>query len=1151
MANDQSDMIQRLAAASANFGYLLSLEPLLVRYAAGAELHVFTDPNVALYKMRQFAEVLVQRLAVEGGQQVNPRTDLATLIEALYQGQLLPGDVYHLFERIRRSGNRAVHRHLDDQREALTCLHACFQLGVWFHQTLGEPSSARPDSFIPPARPADFASDEVAELRRDLEQLRDDLVRARSASRAAADQAHSEAEARQQAEAIVTQTRDDLQAAFELALETEQALNRAQEEYNARLADLEAAREGLTAAERNDVVQRAVRASRRVRLSEAQTRAVIDEQLRAAGWEVDSERLRHGLGARPVAGRNMAIAEWPTSSGPADYVLFCGLTPVGAVEAKAESRDVSGDLGQARRYSRDFIDFVPQSEVGGPWGEYKLPFLFATNGRPYLEQLRTASGLWFQDVRRPTNLSRPRREWPSPSTLWQSLTHDRREADETIRNDSSFAPRLREYQRDAIAEVERHIADGIRAMLVAMATGTGKTMTCLGFIERMLRNERFNRILFLVDRLALGEQAEEKFKSEIVHGVNTLAQIYDVATIDKPRVDATTRLHIATVQSMVHRLADHDSGQTRLDPDLYDCIVVDECHRGYSLDRAMTPGELEFRSEAEYQSEYRRVLDHFDAVKIGLTATPAAHTVAIFGDPIYTYSYRRAVIDGYLIDHEPPTQIATQLNTFGIHLDRGTEANILDLETGRVELHQLQDELNFEVDDFNRRVITPGFNDAVCRELAQEITPGEDGKSIIFCVNDAHADVVVDSLNRALEELWGEIDGELVMKITSRSDRPHRLIRRFRNERTPQVAVTVDLLTTGVDIPKVDKLVFIRRVRSRILFEQMLGRATRPCPEIGKETFRIYDAVGLYAALEPLTSMQPVIANVSVTAEQLTTELIDADRPEHVQEIAEQLAARLQRRLPKLTAAAAEAFERLTARSPADFINDVIRAGDFDQLVSTFTRLPELAALIERGVVLAPRQAVIDDREDEVITTRRAYGDSVQPAEYLQSFRRLLQEPSGVPWLDVALQAPSDLSRAQLGELLTSLEAHGFTEANLRTAVREVANRDFGAKMIGYILHFGRDLPLVPFEHRVDTAVDAVLSSDIVPWTTVRRNLLKKISAALKTHGYLDRQLLDDGQFRQEFGGFTRLDRAFDGRLDQVLNHLAEQVWANTGVSER
>ncbi|RSM61739.1 hypothetical protein DMH04_53815 [Kibdelosporangium aridum] len=184
--------------------------------------------------------------------------------------------------------------------------------------------------------------------------------------------------------------------------------------------------------------------------------------------------------------------------------------------------------------------------------------------------------------------------------------------------------------------MEKHIADGIRAMLVAMATGTRKTVTCLGFIERMLRNERFNRILFLVDRLALGEQAEEKFKSEIVHGVNTLAQIYDVATIDKPRIDATTRLHIATVQSMVHRLTEHDSGQSRLDPDLYDCIVVDECHRGYSLDRSMTPGELEFRSEAEYQSDYRRVLDHFDVVKIGLTATPAAHTVAIFGAPIYT-----------------------------------------------------------------------------------------------------------------------------------------------------------------------------------------------------------------------------------------------------------------------------------------------------------------------------------------------------------------------------------------------------------------------------------------------------------------------------------------------------------------------------------
>ncbi|WP_290050368.1 type I restriction-modification system endonuclease [Amycolatopsis solani] len=1151
MANDQSDLVQRLAAASANFGYMLPLEPLLVRYGAGAELHVFTDPNVALYKMRQFAEVLVQCLAVESGHQINPRTDLATLIETLYQRQLLPGDVYHLFERIRRSGNRAVHRHLDDQREALTCLHGCFQLGVWFHQTLGQPSSARPESFIPPARPADFTSDEVADLRRDLEKLRDDLVRAWSASQAATDQAHSEAEARQQAEAMVIQTRDDLQVAFDLALETEQALSRAQEEYNARLADLEVAREGLTAAERNDVVQRAIRASGRVRLSEAQTRAVIDEQLRAAGWEVDSERLRHGLGARPVAGKNMAIAEWPTSSGPADYILFCGLTPVGAVEAKAESRDVSGDLGQARRYSRDLSNLEPQSVARGPWGDFKVPFLFATNGRPYLEQLRTASGLWFQDVRRPTNLPRPRREWPSPTTLWQSMALDRSNADEALRNDSSFAPRLREYQREAIAEVEKHIVDGIRAMLVAMATGTGKTVTCLGFVERMLRNERFNRILFLVDRLALGEQAEGKFKSEIVHSVNTLAQIYDVATIDKPQIDAETRLHIATVQSMVHRLADHDSGQARLDPDLYDCIVVDECHRGYSLDRAMTPGELEFRSEAEYQSEYRRVLDHFDAVKIGLTATPAAHTVAIFGDPIYTYPYRRAVIEGYLIDHEPPTQIATQLNTFGIHLDRGTEANILDLETGQVELHQLQDELNFEVDDFNRRVITPGFNDAVCRELAQEITPGEDGKTIIFCVNDAHADLVVDSLNRALEDLWGEIDGELVMKITSRSDRPQRLIRRFRNERTPQVAVTVDLLTTGVDIPKVDKLVFIRRVRSRILFEQMLGRATRPCPEIGKETFRIYDAVGLYAALKPLTSMQPVIANISITAEQLTAELIDADRPEHVQVIAEQLAARLQRRLPRLTAEAAEAFARLTARSPADFIDEVIRAGDFEQLVSAFTRIPELAVLVERGVVLTSRQAVIDERQDEVIASRRDYGNSIQPAEYLQSFRRLLQDLSDVPSLDIALRTPSELSRKQLSELLTALETRGFTEANLRTAVREVTNRDFGAKMIGYVLHFGRGLPLVPFEHRVDAATDAVLSSEVVRWTTMRRNLLKKIAAALKAQGYLDRQLLDDGQFRQEFGGFTRLDRAFDGQLNQVLNHLTEQVWADTGVSER
>ena len=143
-------------------------------------------------------------------------------------------------------------------------------------------------------------------------------------------------------------------------------------------------------------------------------------------------------------------------------------------------------------------------------------------------------------------------------------------------------------------------------------------------------------------------------------------------------MEPETKLHFATVQAMVKRLADSDSGEgEHLPIDQYDCIVIDECHRGYTLDREMSDGELQFRDQADYLCKYRRVLDHFDAVKIGLTATPALHTMEIFGEPVFEYSYREAVVDGWLVDHEPPIRIETELSTKGIRWaagERGADA---------------------------------------------------------------------------------------------------------------------------------------------------------------------------------------------------------------------------------------------------------------------------------------------------------------------------------------------------------------------------------------------------------------------------------------------------------------------------------------------
>ena len=185
------------------------------------------------------------------------------------------------------------------------------------------------------------------------------------------------------------------------------------------------------------------------------------------------------------------------------------------------------------------------------------------------------------------------------------------------------------------------------------------------------------------------------------------------------------------------------------------------------------------------------MLEHFDAVKIGLTATPALHTIQIFGDPIFTYSYREAVIDGYLIDHEPPIRIETALFARGIHFAKGEHLPLFDTATGTIDLTHAPDDLDFEVSDFNRRVITRPFNQVVCDELAKHIDPSFPGKTLVFAASDGHADIVVDELKKAFVRRYGEVDDASVAKITGSVDDPGKLIRSYRNDASPSIAVTL------------------------------------------------------------------------------------------------------------------------------------------------------------------------------------------------------------------------------------------------------------------------------------------------------------------------------------------------------------------------
>jgi type I restriction enzyme R subunit len=440
-----------------------------------------------------------------------------------------------------------------------------------------------------------------------------------------------------------------------------------------QLATLQAASKQLPAQQTAAIISLADQAATVIDLDEDQTRAIIDQQLQDAGWLANTQNLRYGKGVRPARGQNMAIAEWPTANGIANYALFIGTSCIGFVEAKRRRKHVSAAIDQAERYARGFQAGDGFAAIdGGSWGEFYVPFVFATNGRPYLKQIETESGIWFRDVRQPTNRRRALAGWPTPEGLEAQLGMDREAAHAALRMQPyQFGFPLRPYQQRAIRKIEENLEQDSRNLLVAMATGTGKTKLAIALLYRLLTAKRFRRVCFVVDRSALGSQAAAEFRTTKVVTAKAFGDIFGLQGLGDITPESETKVHICTIQGLVKRVLYASEPETIPPIDQYDLLLIDECHRGYLLDREMSDAELSFRNQDDYVSKYRRVLEHFDAVKIGLTATPALHTVQIFGEPIFKYSYREAVVDGFLIDHEPPVQITTALSQAGIQFRAG------------------------------------------------------------------------------------------------------------------------------------------------------------------------------------------------------------------------------------------------------------------------------------------------------------------------------------------------------------------------------------------------------------------------------------------------------------------------------------------------
>jgi type I restriction enzyme R subunit len=1152
-------------ATSSNFAFLAEHDPVFLQLATTAEQVFASDPNTTLIKLRQLGEAIAQDIAARIGIEINAETKQADLIFTLSREINLDQTIRSLFHTLRIEGNKATHQFRTQHKEAMDGLRVARALAIWFHQSFGKAgSSFKPGPFVPPADP----SAELNALQSEIAQLRADLASKNQALDSNQQLAELMRQEKQQFAELAHHMEAEASASLELAEEQSVLVDQLKADFETRIKALQAQLENSQKAAQQ-VAKSTQSAAKQLVLTEELTRILIDQQLIEAGWEADTQLLDFKKGARPAKGKNRAIAEWPTvGKQAADYVLFAGMTPLAIVEAKRENENVAGKIPQAERYAAGFqqqAGFEPAWQLEGRsagWPDaqgqtFEVPFVYSSNSRPYLPQLAEQSGTWFRDVRSPANLARPLTAFHSPAGLLDQLTRNKAEAEAKLKTEGFAYLQLRKYQELAIQSVEAALASGQPKALLAMATGTGKTRTIIGLMYRFLKAERFRRILFLVDRTALGDQALDAFNDALLEQNQPLSKIYNIAEMGDMAAEAETRVQVATVQAMVKRIFQSDQPPGI---DEFDCIIVDEAHRGYTLDQDMTEGEMLVRDQAQYLSTYRRVLDYFDAVKIGLTATPAKQTTEIFGKPVYTYSYREAVADDWLIDHEPPIRYETLLTQQGIKFEKGETVSAINFGTGEVEQSELDDELNFEVEAFNRRVIVDDFNRVICEQLAQELDPFGEEKTMIFCATDLHADMVKRLLDDAFKALHGDSYAEAaVRKITGKSDKVSDLIKRYKNERYPNIAITVDLLTTGIDVPKIAHLVFMRRVRSRILYEQMIGRATRRCDDIGKTVFKIYDPVDLYKALQEVSSMKPLVKDPNVTLDQLLTELNDPASFEakgsrmgetHAHDVLDAVSQKLMRVLrdathkaekkPALKTRLAE-LEQHWGVPPAELHKHLQKIGP--QAAAEFIR--QQAGLLQqieevRTLIGSAYMPVLSEHKDQLMVREQSYGKYNKPEDYLDSFGRFIREQLNQSVaLGVVVNRPKELTREQLKEVRLLLDTHGYPEARLQTAWRNKTNHEIAASIVGYIRQAALGEALVPFEQRIAQAMDKIYA--LTSWTPMQRKWLERLAKQLGHEVVIDTDFVNRA-FRDD-GGAKQLDVRLGGKLRSVLDTFAEALW--------
>ena len=661
---------------------------------------------------------------------------------------------------------------------------------------------------------------------------------------------------------------------------------------------------------------------------EQKARQIIDEKLALAGWVIQDFKQTN-----LSAGLGVAVREYPTDTGPADYVLFVDREAVGVIEAKRDEagENITAHENQTERYAHAALKWRV--------GTSPLPFLFESTGQI----------IRFTDGRDPSPRSREIFHFFKP----EQLAEWRARPDTLRRRLAGQMPtlperNLRDCQVRAVTGLEQSLAGNKPRALVHMATGAGKTFTAITSVYRLLKFGGAKRILFLVDTRNLGKQAHQEFMAYTPpDDARKFTELYNVQRLASATIDPHAQVCISTIQRMYSILSNEpidDSAEdvslneirqlpaqaklVRYNPavpiESFDFIVIDECHRSiYNL--------------------WKQVLDYFDAFLIGLTATPDKRTFGFFNENVVAeYTYEQSVADGVNVGYDV-YEIETEITKKGAELKAREWVDHRDRATRKKRWAETEDDTPYTGKELDRSVVNPSqirkVIQAMKTAVETEIFPArsEVPKTLIFAKTDSHADDII----QIVREVYGQ-GNAFCKKVTyNATEDPDSILASFRNDYNPRIAVTVDMIATGTDVKPLEVLLFMRDVRSRGYYEQMKGRGVRSLgfddlkrvsnsADGAKARFVLIDAVGVEKSLK--TESRPLEKKPGVALKDLLQGIAIGHRDD---DTVLSLANRLVRLAKQLDAKAKARIEKASGGIPvAELGRSLIAALDPDKIVA-------------------------------------------------------------------------------------------------------------------------------------------------------------------------------------------------------------------------